>query len=118
MNMAEFSKQAEVSAHTLRYYEKIGLLPSISRNASGHRVYGSKDLVWIEFIKRLKDTAMPLKDILKYSELRKQGASTRALRQLLLEKHLEDVKKHITQQQSHLGAIEAKIKLYVIGKVA
>lgn len=60
MNMKEFSLLAGLSAYTLRYYEKIGLLKDVRRNSSGHRDYLTKDLEWIGFIKRLKETGMAL----------------------------------------------------------
>ena len=65
-----------LSADTLRYYEKIGLLNNVQRNSSGHRVYSAKDVKWFEFVIRLKETAMPLEEILEYARLREQGSST------------------------------------------
>ncbi|MDE1233333.1 MULTISPECIES: MerR family transcriptional regulator [Vibrio] len=117
MNMKEFSSLVGLSSHTLRYYEKIGLLKNIQRNRSGHRVYTSKDLGWIEFVKRLKETAMPLEEILEYARLRESGVDTVLQRQVLLEQHRENLIAHIEQQQSHLIALEEKIKLYNNGKV-
>lgn len=117
MNMKEFSNLVNLSSHTLRYYEKIGLLKSIYRNSSGHRVYALKDLRWIEFVKRLKDTAMPLEGILEYARLREAGSSSVFKRQELLEQHKENLRVHIAQQQSHLAALEDKIDLYKNGKV-
>lgn len=117
MSMSEFSKQVGLSAHTLRYYEKIGLLKNIQRSSSGHRVYSSKDLAWIEFVKRLKETAMPLEDILKYAELREAGASSLVERQTLLEKHHKSLVEYLGQQKQNLMALEAKIDLYKQGKV-
>jgi DNA-binding transcriptional MerR regulator len=60
MNIKEFSDRSHVSAHTLRYYEKIGLLTDIQRNSSGHREDNAKDLEWLGFIVRLKETGMSL----------------------------------------------------------
>ena len=76
MNIKEFSSLVGLSAHTLRYYEKIGLLKHVHRNASGHRVYSAKDLSWISFVKRLKETAMPLEEILEYAKLREVGSES------------------------------------------
>ncbi|CAK3653207.1 hypothetical protein VCRA2120E57_100056 [Vibrio crassostreae] len=76
MNMKAFSSLVGLSAHTLRYYEKIGLLKNVQRNSSGHRVYTAKDVKWLEFVIRLKETAMPLEEILEYARLREQGSST------------------------------------------
>ena len=60
MNMSEFSGVVGLSSYTLRYYEKIGLLRHVKRSRSGHRVYSDRDVDWVNFIKRLKDTGMPL----------------------------------------------------------
>ncbi|WP_432454407.1 MerR family transcriptional regulator [Agarivorans sp. QJM3NY_29] len=112
MNIKEFSQRSGLSAHTLRYYEKIGLLKGIQRNASGHRYYHLQDLEWANFIIRLKETAMPLCDILQYARLREQGPSTHANRQALLEQHQAKLSTHIQSQQQHLAALEQKINWY------
>ena len=117
MNMREFSGMVELSSHTLRYYEKIGLLKNVQRNSSGHRVYTQKDLDWVSFIKRLKETGMPLENILQYAALREKGANTTSERQQLLESHQQCLKAHIEQQRQHLLVLEEKINLYKDGKV-
>ncbi|PSU68898.1 MerR family transcriptional regulator [Photobacterium phosphoreum] len=117
MNMSEFSNLVGLSSHTLRYYEKIGLLRNIQRNSSGHRVYTAKDVTWISFVKRLKETAMPLEEILVYTRLRDLGAESLPQRQILLEQHQENLRNHIKQQQKHMTALEEKINLYKCGKV-
>ncbi len=117
MNIKDFSSLVGLSPHTLRYYEKIGLLKNVQRNSSGHRVYSTKDLKWIEFVKRLKETAMPLEGILAYARLREEGAESVSQRQVLLEQHQGHLKAHIALQQSHLAALEEKINLYKKGKV-
>ncbi len=117
MNMKEFSGVVGLSSYTLRYYEKIGLVKHVRRNSSGHRVYSNRDVDWVNFIKRLKDTGMPLDEIQKYASLRDLGAQTVSDRQELLEKHREYLEKHIRQQNEHLKALEEKINLYKNGKV-
>jgi len=112
MNMREFSAQSGLSAHTLRYYEKIGLLPGIQRNASGHRAFTSRDLEWVNFIVRLKDTGMSLDNILAYSKLRAAGDSTLGRRQHILEEHRDALKTKIETEQLHLKALDAKITHY------
>lgn len=118
MNIKEFADLMQVSPHTLRYYEKIGLLKHIQRSASGHRVYTNKDKEWLSFIIRLKETSMPLEAILKYASLRELGAETAQNRQNLLESHREKLKRHIDVQLSHLAALENKIQLYKDKKVS
>ncbi len=116
--MKQFSELTGLSSHTLRYYEKIGLLKNIRRNTSGHRVYTTKDADWVGFIIRLKETAMPLQTILEYATLREAGPETMQSRQELLEAHQVSLKKHIESQLSHLSVLEGKIQLYKDKKVS
>lgn len=118
MNIKRFSELTGLSSHTLRYYEKIGLLKSIRRNSSGHRVYTDSDVRWVGFITRLKETAMPLEKILEYASLREVGPKTAQRRQELLEKHRLALKENIELQLSHLSALETKIQLYKDKKVS
>jgi len=118
MNMKEFSLCVGLSAHTLRYYEKIGLIKNIQRNTSGHRSYTKKEVDWVGFIVRLKETGMALENILQYAELREVGVMTVFERQQLLERHKERLKAHIVLQQNHLEALDRKIDLYKANKVS
>jgi DNA-binding transcriptional MerR regulator len=112
VNIKTFSERTGLSAHTLRYYEKIGLLKNIQRNSSGHRVYTKRDADWVGFIIRLKETAMPLATILEYASLREAGSETAQSRLELLEAHQTTLRQHIDLQVSHLSALESKIQLY------
>jgi len=112
MNISQFAALTGMSAHTLRYYEKIGLLHSVVRNGSGHRDYSAKEAEWIGFITRLKETGMPLKQILTYAELRAQGDATASRRQQLLEQHATQLAERIRQEQEHLLALKQKIHYY------
>ncbi|MBB1425284.1 MULTISPECIES: MerR family transcriptional regulator [Shewanella] len=118
MNMKAFSTLAGLSSYTLRYYEKVGLLNNIQRNSSGHRVYTAKDLEWINFVKRLKDTGMALTKIQQYAQLRSLGPGTVLDRQQLLECHKDQLQAHIELQKNHLLALENKISLYKANKVS
>ncbi|WP_148861067.1 MerR family transcriptional regulator [Marinobacter fonticola] len=112
MNIGDFSAQTGLSAYTLRYYEKIGLLTDIPRNASGHRDYSSRDREWVGFITRLKETGMPLSQILHYAKLREQGESTFAPRQALLEAHHKALSQRIQEELDHLEALKTKLEHY------
>lgn len=118
MNMKAFSELVGLSPYTLRYYEKMGLLNKVQRNTSGHRDYTNKDVDWINFVIRLKDTGMPLSNILEYAKLRALGSGTVKERQDLLEQHKENLKAHIELQLNHLKALEEKIFLYKQKKVS
>lgn len=111
MNMKNFTQRLGLSAHTIRYYEKIGLL-NLARNRSGHREFCEQDIEWMQFILRLKETGMPLAEIMCYAKLRAQGASTAAQRMQLLEKHAQIVTAEIEILQQHLHKINLKIAYY------
>jgi DNA-binding transcriptional MerR regulator len=112
MNISQLSEKINLSIHTLRYYEKLGLLKGIQRNSSGHRVYTAGDLLWLEFILRLKETGMPLNDILEYSLLRDLGVSTNVNRQMILENHRAKLQAKIELEIQHLTALNKKIEYY------
>ena len=112
MNIQQFAKASGLTAHTLRYYEKIGLLPHIQRTPSGHRDYSRQDLDWIEFVKRLKATAMPLVQIRHYAQLREQGESTVRMRMELLQCHAEQLQRRINEETEHLCNLQQKIRIY------
>jgi len=112
LSIGQFAARCGLSADTLRYYEKIGLLRHVARDASGFRVYGPRDLQWIGFILRLKDTGMALDDIIRYAELRECGDTTLAARQALLEQHAARLHERIQRDHQHLDALQAKIALY------
>lgn len=112
MRVQQFAARTGLSADTLRYYEKIGLLRHVKRDASGHRVYGSGDLEWVGFVLRLKDTGMPLEDIIRYADLRERGDSTLMARQALLEIHAATLQQRLERDREHLDALQAKIEFY------
>jgi len=112
MNIKKFSELTNVSAHTIRYYEKIGLLKHIERNASGHRFFTAADVDWVAFIKRLKDVGMSLDKIQRYAALREKGKSTAELRMQLLQEHVLIVEEKIAVESRHLQKLKEKIDYY------
>ncbi len=112
MHIKEFSQKCGLSAHTLRYYEKIGLLPTVERTDSNHRRYSERDVIWITFIKRLKATNMPLSEIQQYAELRAQGEGTEEARMHLLIAHARRLEQAIEHEQEHLERLKEKIRCY------
>lgn len=112
MNIGQFAERTGLSAHTLRYYEKIGLLRHIARDASGIRIFTERDLEWVGFIKRLKDTGMPIDDILVYADLREAGETTLAARRALLEQHARALQARLDRDRANLAALEHKIAWY------
>ncbi|HFK1449089.1 MerR family transcriptional regulator [Bacillus cereus group sp. MYBK245-2] len=108
----QIAELTNLSTHTLRYYEKIGLLKNIKRNESGYRVYCEVDLAWIEFLIRLRETGMSIQEMIEFSNLRVMGDITATERRILLENHKENVLDHMEQLQKHLRKIEEKIIYY------
>jgi DNA-binding transcriptional MerR regulator len=111
LGIAEAADKTGVSAHTLRYYERIGLL-SVPRDAAGRRIYGETELGRVLFITRLRLTAMPIRQIQAYFDLVEQGPSTEPERLALLERHRDEVLARMQDLQSALEAIEYKITIY------
>jgi DNA-binding transcriptional MerR regulator len=112
MKIGQLAKRSGLSAHTIRYYERIGLLPYADRNASGHRDYDASILVWIEFLDRLKTTGMPIRDMLRYAALREHGGGTEAERRDILERHRDRVRAHVAELQDCLHVLDTKIAGY------
>ncbi len=112
MKIGDLAKRTGITAHTIRYYERIGLLPYAHRDGSGRRDYGEDSVVWIEFLSRLKTTGMPIRDMLRYAKLRAQGDSTDPARALLLSEHRDRVRAHLADLQSALTVLDTKIAGY------
>ena len=112
MKISEVAKITGLSAHTLRYYERIGLLPRAYRGPSKQRDYEPSILTWIEFIQRLKTTNMPLKQILLYARLREKGAASEMQRAALLKEHRAVVRAHVGELQNCLKILDQKIAGY------
>ncbi|WP_114858025.1 MerR family transcriptional regulator [Azospirillum brasilense] len=113
MKIGDLAKRSGLTAHTIRYYERIGLLPYADRNQSRHRDYDASILTWIEFLGRLKTTGMPIRDMLRYAALREAGAGTEAERRALLERHRERVRAQVDELNACLLVLDTKIDGYV-----
>ena len=112
MYISEISKISGLSVHTLRYYEKEGLLENVTRNDSGRRVYSNDDLVWIEWIQRLKSTGMSLDEIRQFSSLRYLGDDSISQRKDMLIDHSMKLKSNIQKLREELSVVDYKIKAY------
>ncbi|MEJ8309694.1 MerR family transcriptional regulator [Agrobacterium larrymoorei] len=112
MKIGELAKRSGLSAYTIRYYERIGLLPYADRDRSSRRDYDSEILIWIEFLGRLKTTGMPIRDMLRYAALRKQGDATGPERQEMLEAHRDQVRDRVAELQQCLIVLDQKIAGY------
>ncbi len=101
-----------LTPHTLRYYERVGLIDPICRAGSGYRRYAAHDIAWIEFLTRLRATGMPIRTMQRFAELRRGGESTLTERRLLLEEHKRSVTREVEELMLHLDAIAGKIQTY------
>ncbi|WP_426593964.1 MerR family transcriptional regulator [Cellulomonas sp. McL0617] len=112
-SIAEAAEATGLTTHTLRYYERDGLLlGSVDRASSGHRRYTDQDLSWIRMVTRLRSTGMPIREVRQYADLVRQGDGNEAERLELLCAHRDRVREELRQVAAHLDAIEFKIDLY------
>lgn len=112
LTIQQVAQGTGLSVHTLRYYERCGLIAPIHRSSNGHRRYSAQDLRWIQFLNRLRLTGMPIREMQRYAELvRSQPEAYEERRQILLA-HRETVAAEIRQLQDNLDVIEWKIQHY------
>ena len=113
LSIADAALATGLTTHTLRYYERDGLmLDPVERASSGHRRYTEQDLGWIVMLTRLRGTGMPIREVRAYAELCRAGDGNEAERLALLHAHRERVLAQLAEVQENLGAIEFKIGLY------
>jgi DNA-binding transcriptional MerR regulator len=112
LTVAEAAREAGVSAHTLRYYERAGLLAPIERNGSGHRRFSAEDVEWVVMCTKLRATGMPIRRIREYAELVRAGEGNEAERLALLEAHREQVVEQLAEIERNLELVDYKIGLY------
>jgi len=111
--IADAAAATGVSAHTLRYYERAGLmLTPIDRASSSHRRYSDADIAWVQFLTRLRWTGMPIAVMRRYTELVRAGEATVAERRELLLRHRESVRTQLDEITASLRAIDHKIDIY------
>jgi DNA-binding transcriptional MerR regulator len=101
-----------LSAHTLRWYERIGLMPHIDRSHTGQRRYSNADLDWLDFVGKLRLTGMSVADMVRFAELVREGDHTYAQRSQLLEATRRDVLSRIAELQDTLAVLDFKITFY------
>src|SRR3954447_24783995 len=101
-----------LSTDTLRYYERIGILPSIGRSESGHRRFTDDDMGWIKLVQCLRATGMPLEDLHRYAELVQEGEHTAGERLALLEAHRARIRSEMSELAIALGLVDEKIAGY------
>ncbi|MGS0943368.1 MerR family transcriptional regulator [Pseudomonas luteola] len=112
LTIDEVAKRTGLTAHTLRYYERIGLIAPVGRARGGQRRYAASDMAWISFLLRLRTTQMPIGKMLTFAKLRAVGDSTVSERRRLLEDHLAEVLAQIEAMKKSADALQAKVEHY------
>ncbi|MGV9883396.1 MerR family transcriptional regulator [Streptomyces sp. NPDC003006] len=110
--ISEVAAFTGLTAYTLRWYERIGLMPHIDRSHTGQRRYRNRDLNWLSFVGKLRLTGMPVADMVRYAELVREGEHTFSERQELLERTRRDVRTRIAELQDTLAVLDYKIDTY------
>jgi DNA-binding transcriptional MerR regulator len=112
-SISEAAERTGLSTHTLRYYERAGLmLGGVDRASSHHRRYSVGDITWLEFLTRLRSTAMPIARVREYVDLMREGDGTTLARLDLLIQHREAVVAQLDEMALSLAAIDFKIATY------
>ena len=112
LSIAAAGQRTGVSPHTLRYYERIGLIDPVGRDDSGRRVYSDADLTRVDFLRKLRSTGMPITKMQEYVEMVRRGPSTEPARLALLEDHRRRVLHDLEHLNDCLGSINYKIDRY------
>jgi len=113
LSIREAALATGLTAHTLRYYEQIGIIDPVPRR-SGQRIYGDNEMAWIEFALRLRATGMSMRDIQEYARLRREGESPANVRLKgdLLAQHAARMREELRQLTETIARLDEKIELY------
>jgi len=112
MKIAEVSQRYAISSDTLRYYERVGLIPPVHRSDSGIRDYNEIDLKRVEFIKCMRTAGLPVEVLIEYVGLYQQGDRTIEARKEILKEQREKLFARITEMQKTLDLLDYKIEAY------
>jgi DNA-binding transcriptional MerR regulator len=112
ITISDAARLTGLTAHTLRYYERAGLMLDVERGHAAHRRYTEADIGWIELLTRLRATGMPIRKVREYADLVREGAGNEAERLAVLEAHRREVLEHLDETRRNLAAIDRKIDYY------
>ena len=112
LTISEVAELTGLTPHTLRYYERVGLIAPVLRAVGGQRRYAASDLEWIRFLLRLRETRMPIGQMQRFARLRAEGDSSVSERRQMLEAHLAAVQASIATMQGAALALQGKIEIY------
>ena len=106
------AERCGMTAHTLRYYERVGLIQPVDRARNGHRRYSEADAAWLHFLHCMRATNMPIREMQRYAALREMGDATSDQRRKLLEDHQAAIAAKITALQQAHDLLTRKIANY------
>lgn len=113
LSISDAARATGVSAHTLRYYERAGLmLDRVGRASSSHRRYTEEEIRWVVLLTKLRSTGMPIRRMREYADLVRAGDGNEAQRLALLEAHRVAVRMQLEAMEHNLAAIDHKIEIY------
>ncbi|MHC1749323.1 MAG: MerR family transcriptional regulator [Cellulosilyticaceae bacterium] len=110
--ISKVAEKVGLTAYTLRYYEKEGLIPDVKKNDNGIRIYREEDVFWIELIKCLKDTGMPISEIHRIVELSLEGEDTIPQRKEILQQHKNKLENQMEHLKMSMKKIDKKLDWY------
>lgn len=112
MNIKEVSRKHDISVETLRYYERIGLIPPVTRSKNGYRDYSEYDENWVDYIKAMRNAGISVETLIEYVTLFRQGKDTIPARKDLLLVQREDLARKVAEMQGTLDRLDRKIEGY------
>lgn len=115
MTIAEVSKKFDLTQDTLRYYERIGLIPEVNRNKSGIRDYTEEDCRWVEFVKCMRAAGLPIEVLIEYVALFQRGNETLEAREALLKEQRVQLAQKMEDMKKTLDRLDYKIERYEQG---
>jgi DNA-binding transcriptional MerR regulator len=112
MTISEVSEKYEISAETLRYYERVGVIPPVNRNENGIRDYTEIDCNWVQFIKCMRNAGLSIESLIEYTTLFQKGSSTHDARKQILIEQRDELVTRISDMQTALDRLNKKIDGY------
>ncbi|WP_407177235.1 MerR family transcriptional regulator [Bradyrhizobium sp. STM 3562] len=112
LHIGDVAARTGRSVHTIRWYERQGLIPGVCRDGGGRRVYSDYHVGWLDLMERLRSTGMSIGEMRKYTALAQQGPSALSQRHALLMEHQARVRQNIRRWTEALALIDAKIEFY------
>jgi len=112
MTIAEVSEKYSITQDTIRYYERIGLIPKVNRKKSGIRDFSEEDCSWVEFIKCMRNAGLSIEALIEYVALYQQGEESLAARKQILIEQRRELAERVEEMKSTLARLDYKIEIY------